>query len=452
MEGSATPRIRRLREDALAVLEAGIRAGDPESVVETHLRRRGDGIYLADEPLRPETYERVRLLAIGKASPGLARAVLKLLPVDGGLLVAPSPAEVPHPGLTQVAAGHPIPNGASFRAGKLALDLARDCGPDDLLLVLLSGGGSALAEDSDLPADDVRAITRHLLRSGLDITAVNAVRKHLSNLKGGRLGKAAARNGATVITLAMSDVVGDDPTALASGPTVPDPTTFDEAVDTLAEAGLWKAVPPSVREHLEAGRAGRGEETPKPGDPDLARGRFVLLVGGGALSQAAADEAGRRGYRSFVLSSRLRGEARRVGATLAALSQTSERRGPPTALVFAGETTVTVRGEGRGGRNQELVLAAVPGLAGREVLLASVDTDGHDGTTDVAGALADGWSRSRGEALGLDPEAHLADNDAHAYFRALGDVLVTGPTGTNVLDLGLLLTGPPAEGTQAGSG
>ena len=351
----------------------------------------------------------------------------------------------------RLLAGHPVPDEAGRRAADEVEALVRGLGEHDLLLLLVSGGASALlpAPVEGVTLADKALTTSALLRAGATIGELNAVRKHLSRLKGGGLVRAAAP--ARVACLALSDVVGDDPSTIASGLAAPDPTTYDTAVDVLKRKGVWEAAPAAVRRHLEAGARGQRPETPKPGDPLFRRVAFAI-VGSNRLSvEAAAGEARRQGLRPLVLTTRLEGEAREVARTLTAVLRECVEHGrpapPPVCLLAGGETTVSVTGSGRGGRNQELVLAAAEPLATFPVpaVVASLATDGIDGNSDAAGGVADDRSLARAAALGLAPaSAFLAENDSRSFLGPLGDLIVTGPTGTNVIDLTVLLADTPA--------
>jgi len=351
----------------------------------------------------------------------------------------------------RLLAGHPVPDAAGRRAADEVEALVRGLGEHDLLLLLVSGGASALlpAPVEGVTLADKARTTSALLRAGATIGELNAVRKHLSRLKGGGLVRAAAP--ARVACLALSDVVGDDPSTIASGLAAPDPTTYATAVDVLRRKGVWEAAPAAVRRHLEAGARGQRPETPKPGDPLFRRVAFAI-VGSNRLSvEAAAGEARRQGLRPLVLTTRLEGESREVARTLTAVLRECVEHGrpapPPVCLLAGGETTVSVTGSGRGGRNQELVLAAAEPLATFPVpaVVASLATDGIDGNSDAAGGVADDRSLARAAALGLAPaSAFLAENDSRSFLGPLGDLIVTGPTGTNVIDLTVLLADTPA--------
>ena len=382
----------------------------------------------------------------------MARAAEEVLgPVLSEALAVDVSDRIPLARTRRLLAGHPVPDEAGRHAADEVESLARGLGADDLLLLLVSGGASALlpAPAAGLTLDDKARTTAVLLRAGATIGELNAVRKHLSRLKGGGLARTAAP--ARVACLALSDVVGDDPSTIASGPAVPDPTTYDIALEVLDRKGVRDMVPAAVRRHLEAGARGEKPETPKPGDPLFRRVGFAV-VGSNRLSVAAAvREARRQGLRPFVLTTRLEGEAREVARVLTAMLQECVEEGrpaaPPVCLLAGGETTVTVTGSGRGGRNQELVVAAAEPLAAFPVpaVIASLATDGIDGNSDAAGGVADDRTLSRAQALGLaPPAAFLAENDSRSFLGPLGDLILTGPTGTNVMDLTALIAGAGA--------
>jgi len=390
---------------------------------------------------------RLVLVSAGKAASAMARAAEQILgPALSDALAVDTSEHIPLARTRRLLAGHPVPDEAGRRAADEVEALARGLGGDDLLLLLLSGGASALlpAPAEGLTLDDKARTTSALLRAGASIGELNAVRKHLSRLKGGGLARTAAP--ARIACLALSDVVGDDPSTIASGPVVPDPTTYDTALDVLDRKGVREMVPAAVRRHLEAGARGERPETPKSGDPLFRRVAFDV-VGSNRLSvAAAADEARRQGLRPLVLTTRLEGEAREVAKALLAILRECVEAGlpaaPPVCLLAGGETTVTVTGPGRGGRNQELVVAAAESLAAFPVpaVVASLATDGIDGSSDAAGGVADERTLARAQALGLAPPSiFLAENDSRSFLGPLGDLIVTGPTGTNVMDLTALL-------------
>lgn len=383
----------------------------------------------------------------------MARAAEDVIgPVLSDALAVDVSDRIPLARTRRLLAGHPVPDEAGRRAADEVEALANSLGPDDLLLLLVSGGASALlpAPAEGLTLDDKARTTAALLRAGATIAELNAVRKHLSRLKGGGLVRAAAP--ARVASLALSDVVGDDPSTIASGLAAPDPTTYDTALEVLERKGVRERVPAAVSRHLEAGARGERPETPKPGDPLFRRVAFNV-VGSNRLSvAAAAREARRQGFRPLVLTTRLEGEAGEVARALAAMLRECVEEGrpavPPVCLLVGGETTVTVKGAGRGGRNQELVLAAAEPLAGFPVaaVIASLATDGIDGNSDAAGGVADDRTFARARELGLAPaSAFLDENDSWSFLGPLGDLIITGPTGTNVMDLTTLVAGTRAQ-------
>jgi hydroxypyruvate reductase len=413
-----------------ALFAAALEAADPRQALAGHIPAAVPG--------------RTVLVGAGKAAAAMASAFETLWPgpLEGIVLTRYGHA-VPCRRVEVLEASHPVPDAAGERAAQRILDLARGLGPDDQLVFLASGGGSALLA---LPAPglglaDKREVTQALLRSGATIGEINTVRKHLSAIKGGRLAAAAAP--ARVVTLAISDVPGDDPAVIASGPTVPDPTTFADARAVLAKYRI--AGPAAVIRHLAAA----ADETPKPGDPVFAGARFELIASPQASLAAAADEALRRNVTPIVLSDRIEGEARDVALVHAALAQQlragefrvgKQRVGLPAVLLSGGETTVTVKGKGRGGRNAEFLLALAVALGGAAGIAAlACDTDGIDGTQDNAGAIAYPDSIARAAAAGIDAKTALADNDGYGFFAALGDLVVTGPTLTNVNDFRAIL-------------
>jgi hydroxypyruvate reductase len=360
--------------------------------------------------------------------------------IRAGLVIASEAVSVPA-AFGLIVGGHPLPTAASEAGGRKALALAESTTADDTLLVLISGGASALMA---LPADgvsldDKRATTQRLLRAGADIYALNTVRKHLSAIKGGWL---AARAPRACHTLVISDVVGDDLSVIASGPTVADASTFADALALLRRFGGEDAYPGPVVARLRAGAAGTVPETPKPGDARLASSTTTIIGSRRDAMAGAATEAASLGFHVARMDDPVVGEARTTAvAHLRAVIARAAGAARPACIVSSGETTVHVTGHGRGGRNQEFALAAAEPLAqaGGGALIASVGTDGIDGPTDAAGAIADATTISRARAAGLSPDRALSDNNAYAFFDALGDLIHTGPTGTNVGDLQVIL-------------
>lgn len=426
------------RGELEALFHAALRAVDPAEALRRAVAREGTHLRVAGVAL-PE-HARCVVLAMGKAAAPMAAAFEHEAGplVSRGLAITNDGHGRPLARLALREAGHPLPDARSEAAGAEALALAGSASEDETLVVLLSGGASALTScpQPGLRLEELRETTDLLLRAGASIGELNCLRKHLTRVAGGRL--AAASRAREIVVLALSDVVGDDWGTLGSGPCAPDPTRYADALAVLRRRGLLARVPAAVRGHLEAGAAGLRPESPKPGDPALARVRSVLVASNRDALDAACRAARARGLAAHLLTDRLAGEARVVGRRLAALAR-ALRPGPPRLLVAGGETTVTVRGRGRGGRAQELALAAALELEGdRRVALLVAGTDGSDGPTPAAGAYADGGTVARGAAAGADACVGLAENDAHGFFTREGGCFVTGPTGTNVMDLVLV--------------
>ena len=430
------------RRVALDVMTAALAAVEPGEAVRRHVRREGSTLEVDGQRYDLASYRRVLVVGAGKASAAMAVAVESLLGerISGGSVNVKDGYTLPLKRVRLHEAGHPVPDARGLKGTEDILRLLDDVREDDLVLTVLSGGGSALltAPVEGVSLADVQELTDQLLRCGATIHELNAVRKHLSRVKGGQLARVAAR--AAVVSLIVSDVVGSSLDVIASGPTAPDASTFADALDVLRRYGLTARVPPAVAAYLLEGQRGERPETPKAGDPAFARVQNVIVASNRLAAEAALARARALGLQALLLSTYIEGEAREVGRILAALAQEEAQHGHPlprpACLIMGGETTVTVHGGGKGGRNQELVLAAAPaidGLAG--VVVASLATDGSDGPTDAAGALADSATLSRARAAGLDPLEALAENDSYHFFSALGDLLITVPTMTNVNDL-----------------
>jgi glycerate 2-kinase len=450
-----------LRRHAIQILGAAVAAADPMAAVHRAVRLDGSRLYVERRSYDLTSTGRVIVVGAGKGSARMAAALEEIL---GGRITAG--AVTTKYGYVErlrriklIEASHPLPDAAGLDGAQRIATLVQAAGANDLVFVLISGGGSALLP---MPAEGMTlkekiVTTELLLRSGATITEVNTVRKHLSAVKGGRLARLAAP--ATVVTLILSDVLGNPLDAIASGPTVPDPTTFADALTIVDRFGLRETLPASVQGHLERGATGQISDTPKPGDPMFDHVQTVIVGDITLAAEAAVERAEALGYHVRLSGTIIQGEAREVGARFGTMVREARASdGAPNAqptlplcLMMGGETTVTVRGRGKGGRNQELVLGAARSIAGfARILVASFGTDGTDGPTDAAGAVADGTTLARAQALGLDPDAALASNDAFPFFQALGDLIICGPTNTNVNDLWLGLVGPaPASAGAA---
>jgi glycerate 2-kinase len=424
------------RELLHRMFDAAINAAQPAHCVPPHL------------PATP----RGRLLVIGagKASAAMAKAVEDNWPGElSGLVVTRYGYGVPCHHIEIVEAAHPVPDAAGLAAARRTLDMVKGLGADDLVLCLISGGGSSLLAlpIEGLTLEDKQAVNRALLKSGASISEMNCVRRHLSAIKGGRL--AAACHPAKVVTLLISDVPGDNPMDVASGPTVPDPTTCADALAIIKRCGI--EVPPTVFEILESGRG----ETIKPGDPRLAGVETRMIATPQMALEAAAEVAREAGIPAAILGDSIEGEARDVGKVMAGIALQVARRGQPfeasCVLLSGGETTVTVRGHGRGGRNVEFLLSLAVALDGRPGIHAIAgDTDGVDGMEDIAGAYLAPDSLARAWTKGIKPKDSLDRNDGHGFFEALGDSVVTGPTLTNVNDFRAILITEEARRATGG--
>lgn len=432
---------RKARRDLLDIVEDTLSAVDPRELVKGAVQLDGDTLRVGGESIDLGEIESIYVAGGGKACFPMARAVDEMLGdrVTGGVMNVP---EEPGTGLDERyifhIAGHPRPDEGGLAGARQIVRMAERAGPRDLFIMLISGGGSAILPypAGEIPLSDLQELTDQLLACGATINEINSIRKHVSQIKGGRLAQAAFP--ARVLSLIVSDVVGDPVESIASGPTSPDPSTFSECLDILRSHGIYDKVPDSIRERLEDGASGTVSETPKPGDPIFNKTSNVVVGNNRVALEAARRKAEELGYRCLVLTDRMEGEAREVGILAASILNSinaSDLPMPPPCLVLlGGETTVTLIGPGDGGRNQELALAASRKLAGRGLLL-SLATDGRDGPTDSAGALVDRRTCEEVELLGMSPEKAIADNAEYEVLKGMEGHLFTGYTGTNVCDI-----------------
>ncbi len=429
-----------IRQDALSIFQAGIAAADPYLAVKRHL-----------VPELFEGYSLIHLIAFGKAACAMAQAAMEIIPprllTGKGIAVTNYENVTAIDNVDVIGAGHPLPDAAGLNAAKIIADRVQNAGQHELVLVLVSGGGSALIPypAGQITLQEKITTTDLLLASGATINQINCVRKHLSRLKGGGLAKMAAP--ADLHALILSDVLGDDLSSIASGPTVADDTTYADAIEVFKAKGIWEQVPVNVRQHLEQGHLGHIAETPKPSD-DAFKNTKHTLIGSNAISVNAMLQAAQNlGYKTELYSDRLCGEAKTVGVTLVAQCvEKSPLHNKPIALLAGGETTVTLKGNGRGGRNQEMALAFAiaaeqQGLTGNWVFLSG-GTDGRDGPTDTAGGIVDRNTLKRMTEAGVNPIELLENNDSYTALKASDDLVITGATGTNVADLQILLIQP----------
>jgi len=435
---------KKLRLHAAAIFQAALKAADPVEAVLRSVRRQGETLFVGPRRYSLKSFEKIHVIGAGKASAAMGLAVEKVLGkrITGGLINVKYGHGAPLKRIGVRECGHPVPDEAGVEGTRRIAAIAGSATAKDLVICLISGGASALtpAPVAPITLQEKQATTRLLLECGAPIQEINAVRKHISGFKGGQLARLAAP--ATLITLMLSDVIGDSLDAIGSGPTVPDRTTFADVGAILDKYGLRGKVPASVLRRLEKGEG----ETPKPGDAAFRRTQN-LVVGSNRLAvDAAAVKARRLGYKILVLSTFIEGETKDVARMHAAIAKEVRSSGrplkAPACIISGGETTVTIRGKGLGGRNQEFVLAAAMDVAGMDsVVVLSGGTDGTDGPTDAAGAIADGRTVARAAEAGNKSDDFLARNDSYHFFEPLGDLVKTGPTRTNVMDVRLVLLG-----------
>jgi glycerate 2-kinase len=442
--------LKRIRREAEEIFKASVRRVDPYEAVKAFVRLEKGVLRLGMEgpnqsELDLDAFERVFVVGGGKATAPMAKALEDLLGsrIERGLINVKYGFSEPLSRIEIQEADHPLPDEKGVAGTKKILSLLEEAKERDLVFSLISGGGSALLPSpaGDITLSEKQAVTKSLLECGASIDEMNAIRKHISSSKGGQMARAAFP--ATMVNLMLSDVVGDRMDVIASGPFVPDSSTFNEAWDIIGKYGL--SVPESVRAYVQKGMEDKVPETPKKGDP-LFQNVYNIIIGSNILALEAAQKAAEAmGYRCLILSSMVEGETREVAKVHTAVAkeilQTGRPVAPPACVISGGETTVTIRGKGLGGRNQEFCLAAALELAGivERVVVLSGGTDGNDGPTPAAGAVVDPGSAARGKALGIEALEFLNNNDSYHFFEKTGDLLITGPTKTNVMDVRLVL-------------
>jgi hydroxypyruvate reductase len=438
--------VKLMRQQALEIFMAGLKAVDPIEAIYRHIKVTDEAIFMDDQRFDLEKYERILIVGAGKAVAPMAKALEDLLDerITKGVIVVKEGHGLPLKQVKICEGGHPVPDEGGVRGTEEILSVAEEAGEKDLVICLISGGGSALliAPPKGISLKDKQEATKLLLACGATIHELNTIRKHLSRSKGGRLAQAAYP--ATVISLILSDVVGDDLDVIGSGPTVPDSSTFQETEQILKRYGIWDQLAVSIRDHIQKGVRGEIEDTPKFEAAAFQRCSSVMVGTNLQAMLAASKEAERLGYRPLILSTKVEGEAREVAKVHAAIAkEILSSRNPisaPACILFGGETTVTLQGDGKGGRNQEYALASALALGGQDnVVVLSGGTDGTDGPTDAAGAIADGATVARARHKGIDPGEYLRRNDSYNFFKQLDDLVITGPTRTNVMDIYMLL-------------
>jgi hydroxypyruvate reductase len=440
-----------MKKMAKVIFSKALSAVDPSRILKDGIRIEKDYLRIRIEEESERIFDfnafnRIFLVGTGKASNSMAQAIEEIFGdrITRGLITTKYGHRLPLKKTEIIESGHPIPDQNSYDGARKIESLLKESGLNDLVIFLLSGGGSALLT---LPADEIdlkekQEMTQLLLDCGAEIKEINTIRKHISQIKGGWLAKWAYPS--TVIGFILSDVVGDQLDVIGSGPTIPDSSTFEEAWQILEKYDLLNEISSSIQKHLRLGKGGKVEETPKPGDVVFKK-VYNVLIGSNILALRAAEkEASSLGFNTFILSSSIVGETREAARFHTAIAKEVISSGNPiqrpACILSGGETTVTKEGNGLGGRNQEFALAGALEISGIErVVLLSGGTDGTDGPTDAAGAVADHTTVRKAESMGLDPKAYLKNNDAYPFFRSLGDLLITGPTHTNVMDVRIML-------------
>jgi glycerate 2-kinase len=437
---------QKARASALKSLEHALNAVDAKHIIKSKIQLKNSNLRVNGYKFNLAKFKNIYVVGGGKASGSMAEALEQILGkyITNGLVNVPQGSKQKTKIIKLHEASHPVPNEAGVEGTRRMLEIAEQAEKDDLVICLISGGGSSLMP---LPRDqisiaDKREITNTLLKCGATINEINTVRKHISNFKGGWLAKKAYP--ATILNLILSDVVGDPLDFIASGPTVPDSTTFDDAIKVLKKYSLWDKTPESIKKILSDGEKGIIPETPKA-DDEAFKKVFNVIVGNNRFaSLEACKQLKNEGLNTLLLTATLEGEARHIGVMLASIArEITASENPvkkPVGIVIGGETTVTVTGRGLGGRNQELALASALKLRELDgVVVASLSTDGVDGPTDAAGAIVDGKTLERAAKMGLIPEEYLAENNSYNFFSKLGDLIFTGPTGTNVNDISIII-------------
>jgi len=436
-------------ETVQKVLHSALEAADPMMAIRRKVVLEGDYLRIAEREYFLNEYNRVFLIGFGKAALSMTKAMMDILGdwVKGGIVISKltgCPDEILLPETIRVLKGsHPVPDENSVYSTQALVEFVKETQPNDLVICLISGGGSALLT---LPVEgvgleDIRSLTNTLLACGAEIGEINTLRKHLDQVKGG--GLAHMIFPAQLITLILSDVIGSPLDVIASGPTVADPTTYEDAIKILRKYRIEGQVPVRIMKVLQAGRQGRIDETVKPGEECLQYIQNMVVSSNVQAAKYTLEVARREGLNANLLTTFLHGEANQAGMFLGGIirqiATSGQPMNPPACLVVGGETTVTLRGNGLGGRNMELALGAVYDIAGLEKsMLITLATDGEDGPTDAAGAVVTGQTLDRGRRAGLNPSLFLQNNDSYHYFERLNDLLKTGPTGTNVNDLAFL--------------
>lgn len=435
IQNGQTVELKEIRKDVLEILTSALNSVDAYNVV--RIRFVGKNIVLGSEKLDISDFKNIYLIGFGKASVGMTQAVCDSIPIKNGAIITNELyRSVKKSCVTTLVGTHPIPNQKCIDATDKLLDIVDKCDENDLLIILISGGGSALLCKPRVSLDDLQQVTNLLLKSGANINEINTIRKHLSLVKGGQLANFAK---CTVISFIISDIIGDPIEFIASGPTYPDSTTYDNTRNILKKYELWMKIPLSVRKTIEDGVHKKIPETPKEDDRCFDNVFNFIVANNKIACNAAEKKAKELGYNTILLTTTLDGEAKEVGKYLVDRAINFQTHTKKMIFISGGETTVTIKGKGIGGRNQEMVLSSVYELADKNVVFSSFATDGIDGTCNAAGAIADAFTLKRARKNKLDPNIFIKENNSYEFFKNLGDFFNTGPTGTNVMDIQLLI-------------
>ncbi len=443
-----SPILSRLKKDAGTIFHAGLEAVEPETAIYRHCKREGDNLFIGNKTYALSKYENIYLIGAGKAASPMTFAMETLLDdkLTGGVAVVKYGHFSKSNTIKIIEAGHPVPDENGLKGAESIMQIAIQAREKDLILCLISGGGSALLPlpVPGITLKDKQATIKILLACGAAINEINSIRKHISGIKGGLLAQAAYP--ASFISLILSDVIGDDLDIIASGPSVPDSSTYRDCMDIIARYGISKKLPPAVFRHLQNGLKGLIPETPKPQDPIFNKTRNLIIGSNMEAIRSAKIKAQHLGYNTLILSSMIQGETREIARMHAAVAKEIRKTGhplsPPACILTGGETTVTISGNGKGGRNQEFALAAAIDIDGHEnIVIFSAGTDGTDGPTDAAGAVADTTTIKRASEKKTNAQEYLSNNDSYHFFQSINDLVITGPTQTNVMDLRIILVG-----------
>ena len=435
IKNGKTEELKEIRKDILEILSAAVDSVDSYSAVKAIIKNKK--ITLDKKNFDVSDYDNIYLIGFGKASTGMAQAVCDLLPIKkGAIITSEQKKKSCNSFFTSFNGSHPIPNKKNIDATKKLLEIVKKCRKNDLLIILISGGGSALFCKPRVSINDIQQTTDLLLKSGADIKEINTIRKHLSFVKGGQLAKIAQ---CTVLSLIISDIIRDPIEFIASGPTYPDSTTFIDAKEVLIKYNLWSKVPLSVIKIINNGITGKIPETPKKDEKSFSNVYNYIIANNDIACNAAEEKAEELGYKTMLLTTCLEGDAKEKGKYLTEKALNFHSYAKKIIFISGGETTVKIKGVGIGGRNQEMVLSSINKISNRRLVFSSFATDGIDGSSDAAGAIADSYSYTRATDNKLDPFLYLEDNNSYEFFKNLGDNLITGPTGTNVMDIQLII-------------